>query len=191
MSGFSQTPASGTYFLAPDVHMGPQPVWTRACDVYSFGLLMFEATHRQVAYGAYPSGLAALAAACGGSRPALAGPPRELGVLGGWASEMMARCWQPDHAARPSMGAVLEQLTSVDVPEGECAPWRLAGDSEGGRPMASGSNPSWMGSGSSGSPTAVSSHWTAKDGGLGDGRGGDARVVPYSSTGEATSHLVW
>ena len=131
----SQTPAVGTWrYLAPEAsrHAGGggrrSSMWhTPASDVYSFGLLLFEATYREPAFQLHRSGWCAHQAAVAGERPTPRWPRAAagggaLGVLGECAAELMQRCWHREACRRPHAEEVLTALSSLAVPAGEPVP---------------------------------------------------------------------
>ena len=110
-SSSSQTRAEGTTrYMAPEVPSAIGVCWTAACDVYSFGLLLYEVAYQVKAFSDYSIGLHALFAAVRGERPAQE-LPRSL--PGEPTAELMCRCWHADPSERPPMVEVLEQIARV------------------------------------------------------------------------------
>eukprot|EP00326_Haptolina_ericina_P006225 CAMPEP_0181209232 /NCGR_PEP_ID=MMETSP1096-20121128/22551_1 /TAXON_ID=156174 ORGANISM="Chrysochromulina ericina, Strain CCMP281" /NCGR_SAMPLE_ID=MMETSP1096 /ASSEMBLY_ACC=CAM_ASM_000453 /LENGTH=275 /DNA_ID=CAMNT_0023300369 /DNA_START=202 /DNA_END=1031 /DNA_ORIENTATION=+ len=77
------------------------------CDVYSFGLLLWEVMHQQVVFAGVPGTQVALRST-EGKRPDIDLPP-VCDALG----PIMQRCWHADPKARPTMSACADDLGSV------------------------------------------------------------------------------
>ena len=81
------------------------------CDVYSFGLLLWEVAHRAVPFTGVDGIRVALSLAPAGDRPPLtpARPPSLAAVYEPLAG-LIAACWHGDAAQRPSMAASAQEL---------------------------------------------------------------------------------
>jgi len=120
----NQTPVQGTLrYSCPDLvkvrHLpAVNPCWTEACDVYAFGLLLYEATYLMRAFDEYENGMAALMAAAEGERPIRnQNLPRNLGELGQCTVELMQLCWHQNPQQRLPMREVVKRLASTPTNE--------------------------------------------------------------------------
>jgi len=78
------------------------------CDVYSFGLLLWEVMHQQVVFAGVPGMEVALRFAPEGKRPDIDLPPVCDALC-----PIMQRCWHQDPKARPTMSACVDHLGCV------------------------------------------------------------------------------
>jgi len=99
--------------MAPEV---TKPGWTpteelrlvpydHRCDVYSFGILLWEIVHEMVPFGERP-GLTAAIAASQGERP----PTTTLACDRERLVPLIKGCWSHEAADRPEMNQVVETL---------------------------------------------------------------------------------
>ena len=117
----SHTTGVGTYrYMAPEVHLGAE--YSFLCDVYSFGMLLWELTHDKVVFegfnGRKLTQYVSSRVVHDGKRPPLALPPglTDIGPL-------ITSCWHGDPADRPTMKACAEELNQlVSSPSGSSAP---------------------------------------------------------------------
>ena len=90
-------------------HAGPQPrlQYDERCDVYSFGMLLWEVMHRQVPFAEYTGMQVALTLAPSRERPPL-DLPTGLKELEG----LISSCWHHDATQRPPMSTCVEVLAA-------------------------------------------------------------------------------
>jgi len=79
--------------------------YTYACDVYSFGLLLWEFCHGEFPFSEYSGVEVATSVAPSGRRPTLQ-LPEEFEALGA----LIVLCWDQDPARRPTMSGCAELL---------------------------------------------------------------------------------
>jgi len=90
-------------YMAPEVVFGP---YDHSADIYSFGMLMWEASHKAIPFGEC-SGLAALFRAQENTRPVIAeGTCPALAAI-------IASCWLGEPTQRPTITVVVRQLSVV------------------------------------------------------------------------------
>lgn len=77
------------------------------CDVYSFGLLLWEMAHNRVAFAGM-GGLQAALVASSGTRPSVT-LSAGMGALG----DLIEACWHQERSKRVSMADCAEQLTKI------------------------------------------------------------------------------
>ena len=120
-SGVSHTVNQGTYrYMAPEVanvltddadpRASPtlQLDYNQSCDVYSFGLLMWEVLHQALPFG-HLGALAACRAAIASERP-----PIKLAEEREPFTPLITACWSQCPAHRPTMAHVVEQLLCIE-----------------------------------------------------------------------------
>ena len=96
-------------YQAPEVGLpgGTPTVYSYSCDVYSYGLLLWELTHGEVALkGVKTVQVGPLVSR--GVRPPIALPPR-LKVI----EHLIANCWEKDPTKRPTMEACAKELLEI------------------------------------------------------------------------------
>ena len=104
-------------FVAPEVlcvgrsALEVMCAYDERCDVYSFGLLLWEVAHQAVPFAGVDGKRVALSLAPTGDRPPLTPdrPPSLAAVYEPLAS-LIASCWHGDAAQRPSMAASAQEL---------------------------------------------------------------------------------
>ena len=102
------TPEAPSYrYMAPEVISHLQ-CSEPSCDVFSFSLLLWEVTHRQVPFEGHSPVQAAFASAMSRLRPAL----RPRTELQGFAP-IISACWEHTADQRPTMAQVVEQLHAL------------------------------------------------------------------------------
>jgi len=95
-------------YMAPEVALGTQ--YDRACDVYSFGILLWEIMHVARPFENEPHDMAVVYAVSQGRRPTIALPaPRTV------FEPIIAKCWAHVPKSRPSMEEVLEELMKQEL----------------------------------------------------------------------------
>ena len=82
--------------------------YSKPCDVYSFGMLLWELAHRQQPFAGSPGINVALTIVPAGLRPELR-LPKDLAALG----PLVTSCWHADPAQRPTISACCEQLLAL------------------------------------------------------------------------------
>ena len=99
-------------YMAPEVmRKTEQEVtirYSKPCDVYSFGMLLWELAHRQQPFAGSPGINVALTIVPAGLRPELR-LPKDLAALG----PLVTSCWHADPAQRPTISACCEQLLAL------------------------------------------------------------------------------
>lgn len=99
-------------YMAPEVmQQTEQQVTIRynePCDVYSFGMLLWELVHREPPFAGSAGIQVALEIVPAGLRPQLQ-LPKDLAALG----PLITSCWHVDPAQRPTMSACCEQLLTL------------------------------------------------------------------------------
>ena len=93
-------------YMAPELTVTPGTAYSERCDVYSFGLLLWEIFHQEVAFGNAPGITVAACLAAHGKRPALRLPSDCVASVG----PLITSCWEHDATARPTMAACVERL---------------------------------------------------------------------------------
>ena len=91
--------------LPANTKEGANVRYDKACDVYSFGLLLWELTHRQLAFHEHQGLAVAMAIAPSGVRPSFQ-LPAGLEAM----EPLISLCWHNDPGLRPSMAACAEEL---------------------------------------------------------------------------------
>ncbi len=106
--GPEHTAETGTYrSMAPEV-ITHHP-YNQMCDVFSFGVLLWEIGHMEIPFGNESFLQAAFAVAVERKRPQIALPP-PLDVL----APLIKSCWQHEPAERPPMRQVVAELQRLD-----------------------------------------------------------------------------
>lgn len=107
--GPEHTAETGTYrSMAPEV-ITHQP-YDQQCDVFSFGVLLWEMCHQEIPFGKESGLQAAFAVAMERKRPLISlQPPLEL------FSPLIQQCWAHEPAARPAMLRVSRDLMAIDA----------------------------------------------------------------------------
>jgi len=101
------TAETGTYRqMAPEVIM--HKPYDHKCDVYSFGILLWEILHRQLPFEGLAPLQAAFAVAMQGARPAMA-----LSEVFGQYEAVITACWDTDATRRPEMGEVVARAAAI------------------------------------------------------------------------------
>lgn len=99
-------------YMAPEVLLSAE--YSFPCDVYSFGMLLWELTHDEVVFGGLSGREVSTRVVQRDQRPPLELPP-SLKAIG----PLITSCWQSDPEARPTMLACADellQLVMVGVP---------------------------------------------------------------------------
>jgi len=79
-------------------------VYSGSCDTFSFGLMLWEMTHRQIAFKG-ERGLAVVHIVASGLRPEIALPPEQAEL-----ATLICECWHQEPSLRISMQACAERL---------------------------------------------------------------------------------
>lgn len=117
MAEYVMTSGVGTpLYCAPEVICGE--MYGTACDVFSFGIIMFEVAENQVPYANVKGSLMALHdKVLEGERP---GPwlltDKVFGAASSranWVRLLAERCWRGNAAERPSFQQVRDEIASV------------------------------------------------------------------------------
>lgn len=107
--GPEHTAETGTYrSMAPEV-LTHHP-YNEMCDVFSFGVLLWEIGHIEIPFGSDSFLQAAFAVAVERKRPPVALPP-PLGAL----APLIQACWQHEPSDRPPMSRVLTELQAIEA----------------------------------------------------------------------------
>ena len=102
------TAETGTYrYMAPEVIAHQQ--YDYRCDVYSYGMLLWEIAHQQVPFRSQNALQAAFAVAMEQKRP-----PLGLSVALAGFGPVITACWQSSAEQRPDMDRVVQQLQVLD-----------------------------------------------------------------------------
>lgn len=108
-------------YMAPEVVQETEQQVTirynEPCDVYSFGMLLWELAHREPPFAGSAGIEVALQIVPAGLRPQLQ-LPKDLAALG----PLITSCWHVDPAQRPTMSACCEQLLTLFQAMGRGAP---------------------------------------------------------------------
>ena len=118
------TAETGTYrYMAPEVIAHQQ--YDYRCDVYSYGMLLWEIAHQQVPFGSQNALQAAFAVAMEQKRPPLGLSPALAGF-----EPVITACWHSSAEQRPDMDRVVQQLQVLDkaVSAAAAAPPPASGD---------------------------------------------------------------
>ena len=100
----AHTTAVGTArYMAPEVLLSAE--YSFPCDVYSFGMLLWELMHDKVVFGGLSGSEVSTRVVERGQRPPLELPP-SLAAIG----PLITSCWQSDPEARPTMLACADEL---------------------------------------------------------------------------------
>eukprot|EP01089_Gocevia_fonbrunei_P023102 TRINITY_DN9593_c0_g1_i1.p1 TRINITY_DN9593_c0_g1~~TRINITY_DN9593_c0_g1_i1.p1 ORF type:complete len:568 (-),score=107.07 TRINITY_DN9593_c0_g1_i1:21-1724(-) len=95
-------------YMAPEVFIG---TWDEKCDLYSFGLLLWEMIYQKQVFPHYSNQLAKLIiAVCdAGERPPITDevPPR--------LADLMRRCWADNPRDRPTFAKVVKDLDEIMI----------------------------------------------------------------------------
>lgn len=95
-------------YLAPELVANTASLYDARCDVYSFGLLLWEVMHTKLAFDGSSEVAVAITLAPEGTRPTL-DLPTGCDVLG----STISACWHHDPAARPAMSTCVEEIGSL------------------------------------------------------------------------------
>ena len=100
-------------------YMAPEVLWTAGedrqkyderCDVYSFGMFLWEVMHREVPFSDYDGMYVAKILA-----PSMRRPPLSLGVGFEEFEQLISVCWHHDPAQRPPMVICAELLEAMSM----------------------------------------------------------------------------
>ncbi len=101
---FGRNGKGSAAWMAPEVFQGK--VYTEKCDVYSWGIILWQVLTREKPFYGYSSAWAILWAAHQGKRPSLIeGCPPPI-------QRLMTACWDHDPELRPSMDKVSQLMVS-------------------------------------------------------------------------------
>ncbi|CAG8485769.1 16510_t:CDS:2 [Acaulospora colombiana] len=89
-------------YVAPEV-LREQP-YTKAADIYSFGIIMWEFTSFQLPFPECPHDIDLVLSICGGLRP------RPIEGTPSCYVELMQQCWDSDPTKRPTAGYIVNAL---------------------------------------------------------------------------------
>jgi len=107
--GGEHTAETGTYrFMAPEVIT--HQTYDHKCDVYSFGMLLWEMTHQDIPFRGQHQLQAAFGVAVHGRRPMI-----ELRKPLKRFIDLITSCWDEAPVRRPDMADVVQQLNEIDV----------------------------------------------------------------------------
>ena len=116
LSNGAHTSCCGTpRYMAPEVaycmqgEQGELAHYDKSCDVYSFGILMWEVMNMQQPFGTLSS-YSALLAAMRGDRPPIS-LEGDRSAFGG----IIADCWSHSPSQRPAMTDVIQQLLLIEA----------------------------------------------------------------------------
>jgi len=107
--GPEHTAETGTYrSMAPEVIT--HQAYDHHCDVFSFGILVWEMCHQEIPFGRDSGLQAAFAVAMERKRPKISLlPPLEL------FAPLIRQCWSHEPTARPSMARVVTEIMATDA----------------------------------------------------------------------------
>merc|ERR1712196_479225 len=109
--GREHTAETGTYrYMAPEVITHQS--YDHLCDVYSFGVLLWEILHQHIPFLNQKPLQAAFAVAMAKSRPEIK-LRSELQCFG----DLIAQCWHDVARCRPEMSQVVQQIVEMDSGE--------------------------------------------------------------------------
>jgi len=131
--GPEHTAETGTYrSMAPEVITHQR--YDHLCDVFSYAVLLWEMTHRQIPFGRDSGLQAAFAVAVERRRPEIRLTP----VLAPFC-DLIQRAWSHDPSGRPTMSCVVNEIVTIDaqVKAGCEAALRLQSQPPGPIPMSS------------------------------------------------------
>jgi hypothetical protein len=97
-------------WIAPEIFQNKQ--YTEKCDVYSFGIIMYELISQTLPFKDVPS-FKIPTMVVKGTRPTV--PPEIIAVTPKDYLDLMKLCWHGNPAKRPSFSAVLTKLQSLVV----------------------------------------------------------------------------
>jgi len=103
-------------YMAPEIRQtadNPHPAYGLRCDVYSFGILLWEMLHRQPPFKNLSSSMAN-AAVLRGERP-----PMDLSDKRADFAPIIESCWRQEAAQRPHMRVVVQRLMQLEA-EANC-----------------------------------------------------------------------
>ena len=107
--GPEHTAETGTYrSMAPEVITHQR--YDQACDVYSFGVLLWEICHQEIPFGKESFLQAAFAVAVERKRP-----PIELSQPLDYFGTLIQSCWTQEAAGRPTMADVVADVEQIEV----------------------------------------------------------------------------
>jgi len=110
--GVEHTAETGTYrSMAPEVISHQK--YDYKCDVYSFGVLLWEIVHQQIPFEEDNALQAAFAVAMEEKRPCI-NPRPDLETFG----ELISACWAQSPTTRPDMDLVVRRLIALDAQVG-------------------------------------------------------------------------
>lgn len=107
--GSDHTAETGTYrSMAPEVIKHQK--YDYKCDVYSYGVLLWEIAHRDIPFSKDNALQVAFAVAMEKRRPKIA-PQKGLVYL----SPLISKCWDQEPTRRPNMNQVVQELIQIDA----------------------------------------------------------------------------
>ena len=102
------TAETGTYrYMAPEVIAHQR--YDYRCDVYSYGMLLWEISHQQIPFRSQNALQAAFAVAMEQKRP-----PLDLSAALAGLGPVITACWHSSAEQRPDMDHVVQQLQALD-----------------------------------------------------------------------------
>jgi len=101
--------AGTTEWIAPELFSADKPRYTKACDVYSFGMVLWELMTRQRPYNGIPNRMLVPIQVMQGKREEI--PSQAPQIL----QETTADCWAQEPGKRPTMEIALNQLQAQPV----------------------------------------------------------------------------